>query len=178
MSKKHTLWFVAIVLAGITIFAFGYWYAVSRSQGDMQVFCTQEAKQCPDGSYVGRTGAKCEFAACPEESGGENRGILPYASGIRGVVTRGPLCPVVREGESCPDALYATDVFVYHAGSDRVFAATQSGADGTFSVSLPPGDYIVNAKNDGISNICSPVSVSVGPDEMESVDISCDTGIR
>src|SRR3989344_9303938 len=29
------------------------------------IFCTQEAKQCPDGSYVGRTGPKCEFAACP-----------------------------------------------------------------------------------------------------------------
>lgn len=29
------------------------------------VFCTQEAKLCPDGSYVGRTGPKCEFAACP-----------------------------------------------------------------------------------------------------------------
>lgn len=32
---------------------------------DEQVFCTQEAKLCPDGSYVGRTGPQCEFAACP-----------------------------------------------------------------------------------------------------------------
>jgi len=30
-----------------------------------QVACTQEAKLCPDGSYVGRTGPKCEFTACP-----------------------------------------------------------------------------------------------------------------
>lgn len=30
------------------------------------VACTMEAKQCPDGSYVGRTGTKCEFAQCPE----------------------------------------------------------------------------------------------------------------
>lgn len=29
------------------------------------VACTEEAKQCPDGSYVGRTGPKCEFAPCP-----------------------------------------------------------------------------------------------------------------
>jgi len=28
--------------------------------------CTQEAKLCSDGSYVGRTGENCEFAACPE----------------------------------------------------------------------------------------------------------------
>ena len=29
------------------------------------VFCTQDAKQCPDGSYVSRQGPKCEFAPCP-----------------------------------------------------------------------------------------------------------------
>jgi len=27
--------------------------------------CTQEAKICPDGSAVGRTGPNCEFAECP-----------------------------------------------------------------------------------------------------------------
>ncbi len=30
------------------------------------VACTADAKQCPDGSYVGRTGPNCEFTACPE----------------------------------------------------------------------------------------------------------------
>jgi hypothetical protein len=29
------------------------------------VACTMEAKICPDGSAVGRTGPNCEFAACP-----------------------------------------------------------------------------------------------------------------
>lgn len=27
--------------------------------------CTMDAKQCPDGSYVGRSGPQCEFAPCP-----------------------------------------------------------------------------------------------------------------
>lgn len=27
--------------------------------------CTMEAKICPDGSFVGRTGANCEFSPCP-----------------------------------------------------------------------------------------------------------------
>ncbi len=34
-------------------------------KGEDQVACTQEAIQCPDGSYVGRTGPNCEFALCP-----------------------------------------------------------------------------------------------------------------
>ncbi len=32
-----------------------------------QEMCTQEAKLCEDGSYVGRTGPNCEFAKCPGE---------------------------------------------------------------------------------------------------------------
>jgi hypothetical protein len=31
-----------------------------------KIACTMEAKPCPDGSYVSRTGPKCEFATCPE----------------------------------------------------------------------------------------------------------------
>lgn len=33
-----------------------------------QVMCTMEAMLCPDGSYVGRSGPKCEFAKCPVAS--------------------------------------------------------------------------------------------------------------
>ena len=33
-----------------------------------QVACTMEAKICPDGSSVGRTGPNCEFTACPTTS--------------------------------------------------------------------------------------------------------------
>ncbi len=31
------------------------------------ISCTMEAKLCPDGSAVGRSGPQCEFAACPSE---------------------------------------------------------------------------------------------------------------
>ena len=31
------------------------------------VFCTADAKQCPDGSYVGRVAPNCEFTPCPGE---------------------------------------------------------------------------------------------------------------
>lgn len=45
-------------------------YSIWALNGDTtagQTLCTQEAKLCPDGSYVGRTGSNCEFAACPRE---------------------------------------------------------------------------------------------------------------
>ena len=33
---------------------------------EQPVACTMEAKQCPDGSFVGRVGPDCAFAACPD----------------------------------------------------------------------------------------------------------------
>lgn len=43
------------------------WLIVSANAGEYAdpVSCTMEAKLCPDGSYVGRTGPNCEFSDCP-----------------------------------------------------------------------------------------------------------------
>ena len=38
----------------------------TANTSQLQVVCTQEAKMCPDGTYVGRTGPNCEFI-CPGE---------------------------------------------------------------------------------------------------------------
>lgn len=46
---------------------FNIWQ-LNKATGSGQVACTQEAKLCPDGSYVGRTGPNCEFAQCPGEN--------------------------------------------------------------------------------------------------------------
>lgn len=51
----------------------GTTYKISRpddcsgrgSNGGNDVVCTQDAKQCPDGSYVGRVPPTCAFAPCP-----------------------------------------------------------------------------------------------------------------
>lgn len=53
-----------LIVAGVMI-----WFVINNqpsNKKDNSVYCTQEAKQCPDGSYTGRTGPKCEFV-CPEE---------------------------------------------------------------------------------------------------------------
>jgi len=42
------------------------WICGSSSDADSGNACTAEAKICPDGTAVGRTGPKCEFAACPD----------------------------------------------------------------------------------------------------------------
>jgi hypothetical protein len=39
---------------------------VTTKPESSQVACTMEAKLCPDGSSVGRSGPNCEFAPCPD----------------------------------------------------------------------------------------------------------------
>lgn len=58
---------VAVVI--LIAAAFGLlWYGFVPTQPapivEEPVFCTQDAMQCPDGSWVGRTGPNCEFV-CP-----------------------------------------------------------------------------------------------------------------
>lgn len=40
----------------------------ASSPSPKAVACTLEAKVCPDGSSVGRTGPNCEFSACPDSA--------------------------------------------------------------------------------------------------------------
>ncbi len=45
-----------------------YWWQTAKTSEPPQTACTMEAKICPDGSAVGRTGPNCEFALCPSEA--------------------------------------------------------------------------------------------------------------
>ncbi len=218
-----------LVLAVLGGFGFYYYQTVYRPAHE-GVACTQEAKLCPDGSYVGRTGPNCEFAACPgatstpgttgtggapvvgvgEHCGGfiqnapvcaaglhcqltvsrpdtggvcvsDTNGIAPYHSGVRGTVMLGPTCPVMQNppAAGCADKPYATTVTVFRVGdSVHAFATGQSTADGTFSFSLPPGAYTLDATGGSTLPRCNTASVTVPAEGYVSSTISCDTGIR
>lgn len=58
MSKKLLALLIIIIVASVLYFISGY------SQNNTAV-CTFEARICPDGSSVGRSGPNCEFALCP-----------------------------------------------------------------------------------------------------------------
>lgn len=60
-----------------------------------QVACTMDAKICPDGSAVGRTGPNCEFVACPVVFDGstEKEMISTYIRANIGAIS--PVDPVL-----------------------------------------------------------------------------------
>lgn len=55
---------IILIIAGVLVLAGGV-YFWQKSKAPNQIACPMDAKICPDGSSVGRTGPNCEFTACP-----------------------------------------------------------------------------------------------------------------
>ncbi len=65
MKKKILLVILAVILLAAASFLI--WRSFSAPTSEPETLaCTQEARLCGDGSYVGRTGPDCSFAPCPE----------------------------------------------------------------------------------------------------------------
>jgi len=65
VNSKIIIFILSVLtLGGIFI----YFYRPYSDTTNQAVVCTMDAKLCPDGSYVGRTGPKCEFSECPSNS--------------------------------------------------------------------------------------------------------------
>ena len=56
---------VIVVLMLIAVFLVVFSDNQKNIDNGQQISCTMDAKLCPDGSYVGRSGPQCQFATCP-----------------------------------------------------------------------------------------------------------------
>ncbi|MFA5714562.1 MAG: hypothetical protein WC998_02330 [Candidatus Paceibacterota bacterium] len=78
-QKRFTPIMIALVVL-LLVGVGGTSYYFINKQFQKQIACTAEAKICPDGSSVGRTGPNCEFTACPEVKIDEIAGWNNYMS--------------------------------------------------------------------------------------------------
>lgn len=67
-TRAFVLTILAILIVASFIFVLEVNKRSSVTPDPEPIACTMDAKVCPDGSAVGRTGPNCEFAPCPEES--------------------------------------------------------------------------------------------------------------
>jgi hypothetical protein len=104
---------------------------------------------------------------------------VPGETGIAGIVLIGPQCPVVREGEECPDAPYAARIEVFDAAGGLA-AETASGDDGRFTLGVAAGEYRLVARPLSDTPIPSPVeqNVVVATGAVTEIVVSMDSGIR
>ena len=101
---------------------------------------------------------------------------------VTGVVTAGPVCPVVTDppDPDCEDRPVAGAEIVVRNSSGEEVARARSADDGTFSVSVAAGSYeLVPQPVEGLMGTAAPIDVTVEEGvPRERIEISYDTGIR
>ena len=98
------------------------------------------------------------------------------ASGLHGIVTRGPTTPVCRVGVPCSEPAKGAELEFDRNG--RRVALVHVGAHGTYSVRLAPGDYAVLVVPHSAVGGIKPMRVHVFPGAPRRRDFAIDTGIR
>jgi hypothetical protein len=99
-------------------------------------------------------------------------------SGITGLVLIGPMCPVMRQDEPCPDHPFAATLIIRDS-QGRELCAVSSGEDGRFLVGLPPGSYeVVPFAGSGGLPWAASQWVAVAPGQYTDVTVNYDSGIR
>lgn len=101
-------------------------------------------------------------------------------SGIYGVATIGPTCPVEREPPepACADRPFEGRLEVRRLDGG-VVGVFSPDAQGRFNVSLQPGEYALRAAGDAHLPTCAsaePIRVLAGA--WTRVVVACDSGIR
>ncbi len=100
-------------------------------------------------------------------------------TGIEGLVTIGPMCPVVIEGQECPDQPFQATLTVLDRDGRRVLRF-ETDAEGRFRELLPPGDYILRPESPGESRLpfAGEQEFSVAAGQFTRLVVNYDSGIR
>lgn len=123
---------LVLFIATLLVFIFSYCGALSSSFLRSSIACTEEARVCPGGSVVTRTGPQCEFSACPNDSLPDRPGIteepfeIPSATvppkSTLPIIKKGVLCTM--EAKACSDGS-----FVGRTGPQCEFAPCPEGLE-------------------------------------------------
>lgn len=100
-------------------------------------------------------------------------------TGVRGVVTIGPTCPVARypPDPNCGDKPYA-GAFSINTQAGKRIATVTSNQDGKFSLALPAGKYVIHLQGTNAMPSMAPQEFSVPRTGYTEVQLILDSGIR
>jgi hypothetical protein len=103
----------------------------------------------------------------------------PTDSGITGKVLLGPVCPVMIEGQECPDQPYQATLTV-NSLEGRKIVQFQTDEEGNFNVPLAPGEYILHPETpeDAPLPFAEEQRFTVRPGEFTRLLVQYDSGIR
>lgn len=100
---------------------------------------------------------------------------------ILGKAVLGPQCPAMKNPpeDRCKDKPYETTIVVKSEDETKKITSVKTDPDGTFTLTLPTGKYVLTGKTNGIILPKPPSQhVTIESGKTVSVIISFDTGIR
>ncbi|MBI5157012.1 MAG: carboxypeptidase regulatory-like domain-containing protein [Acidimicrobiia bacterium] len=122
------------------------------------------------------------LAACGGDAdGGGSSTTAGVTYAVSGSVHSGPTCPVVLDppDPGCADRPVLGALLIVRNVAGAEVAQVRSGADGSFSVSLPPGTYtLVPQPVEGLMGTAAELEVIVIDGAVTGLDVAYDTGIR
>ena len=169
-------WYQVAPASGVGAFV----VTVRVGWGDCQAGCIDEHRWNyavqPDGTVtvVSQEGDVIPDAAWPNAAAARG-------TGIAGVATAGPVCPVeqVPPDPDCAPRPVAGAVVVIRDAASAEVARVTTAADGTFFAELRPGVYVVEPQPaEGLMGVAEPQSVTVVDGVATTVQLGYDTGIR
>jgi len=101
----------------------------------------------------------------------------PSDSGIEGIVTIGPMCPVMQEDVPCPDQPYQADLTILTPNGKKVIQF-QTDESGRFRVELAPGEYVLHPESPNGLPFAQDIPFRVDEHRFTLLEISYDSGIR
>jgi hypothetical protein len=99
-------------------------------------------------------------------------------SGIQGQVLIGPMCPVVRQGQECPDQPHQATLTVLDASGKKKIAQFETDTQGRFRVALKPGNYRLHSESPDVVPYAPEQTFTVSRGEYTQITVSYDSGIR
>ena len=112
---------------------------------------------------------------------GTGRPLKVSDSGIEGKVVKGPMCPVERSDQPCPDKPVEAEIEIQGPDDQDNKLRIRSGEDGRFRIDLAPGKYTLTpiSPNPGAPpRAPGPQSVTVESGKYTQVTVKYDSGIR
>ena len=101
----------------------------------------------------------------------------PDDSGVEGQVFIGPLCPVIQQGQPCPDRPYQATITINNIDGKKV-TRVQTDEQGHFKVFLAPGNYILHPESPNVMPHAEEQSFTVEAAKFTEVTVNYDSGIR
>jgi hypothetical protein len=137
------------------------------------VACTMEAKICPDGSSVGRSGPNCTFAPCPNvQTPPTQTASLGH---VIGTITLSSTCPTESTSSDSACAPKPYSAFVEISGVDNIFLELHADSMGVYRLQLPVGKYTILIHQNTLYPRCDTQTIVVTAHATTTANIACDS---